>query len=100
MRQVHHQNTTPRKCYIYSTANWNTIHTDLNTLNEIVEEKQKNGEDVHQLWDIFKKHLFGTMNNNIPNNEIKSRNNIPWVKRKERKMLKKETAAIQTSTKN
>ena len=29
------------------------------------------------------------MNNNIPNKEIKSRNNIPWVKRKERKMLKK-----------
>ena len=30
------------------------------------------------------------MNNNIPNKEIKSRNNIPWVKRKERKMLKKK----------
>jgi hypothetical protein len=40
-------------------------------VSEIVEEKQKNGEDVHQLWDIFKKHLFGTMNNNIPNKEIK-----------------------------
>ena len=75
---------------IYSKANWNTINKDLNTLNEIVEEKQKNGADVHQLWDIFKKHLFGTMNNNIPNKEIKSRNNIPWVKRKERKMLKKK----------
>ena len=30
------------------------------------------------------------MNNNIRNKEIKSRNNIPWVKRKERKMLKKK----------
>jgi hypothetical protein len=99
--KVHHQNTTPRKCYIYRKANWNTINKDLNTLNEIVEEKQRNGADVHQLWDnIFKKHLFGTMNNNIPNKEIKSRNNIPWVKRKERKMLKNETAAIQTSTKH
>ena len=73
-----------------SDPNWNTINKDLNTLNEIVEEKQKNGADVHQRWDIFKKHLFGTMNNNIPNKEIKSRNNIPWVKRKERKMLKKK----------
>jgi hypothetical protein len=79
--KVHHQKTTPRKCYIYSNANWNTLNKDLNTLNEIAEEKQKNGADVHQLWDIFKKHLFGTMNNNI---QIKSRNNIPWVKRKER----------------
>jgi hypothetical protein len=84
------KHTTPRKCYIYSKANWNTINKDLNTLNEIVEEKQKNGADVHQLWDIFKKHLFGIMNNNIPKKEIKSRNNIPWVKRKERKMLKKK----------
>jgi hypothetical protein len=82
--KVHHQKTTPRKCYIYSNANWNTINKDLNTLNEIVKEKQKNGADVHQLWDIFKKHLFGTMNNNIPKKDIKSRNNIPWVKRKER----------------
>jgi hypothetical protein len=30
------------------------------------------------------------MNNSIPNKEIKSRNNIPWVKRKERKMLIKK----------
>jgi hypothetical protein len=98
--KVHHQNTTPRKCYIYSKANWNTIHKDLNTLNEIVEEKQKNGADVHQRWDIFKKHLFGTMNNNIPNKEIKSRNNIPWVKRKERKMLKKKQRLYKQVRKN
>jgi hypothetical protein len=45
--KVYHQKTTPRKCYIYSKANWNTINKDLNTLNEIVEEKQKNGADVH-----------------------------------------------------
>jgi protein-S-isoprenylcysteine O-methyltransferase Ste14 len=30
--KVHHQKTTPRKCYIYSKANWNTINKDLNTL--------------------------------------------------------------------
>jgi hypothetical protein len=56
--------------YIYSKANWNTLNKDLSTLNEIVEEKQKNGADVRQLWDIFKKHLFGIMNTNIPNKEI------------------------------
>jgi hypothetical protein len=54
--KVHHQQTTPRKCYIYSKTNWITINKDLNTLNEIVEEKQQNGADVHQLWDIFKNH--------------------------------------------
>jgi hypothetical protein len=35
--KVHHQKTTPRKCYTYSKANWNTLKKDLNTLNEIVE---------------------------------------------------------------
>jgi hypothetical protein len=60
---------------------WSPLNKDLSTLNEIVEEKQKNGADVRQLWDIFKKHLFGIMNNNIPNKEIKSLNNIPWLMR-------------------
>ncbi|CAG2186043.1 unnamed protein product [Mytilus edulis] len=30
------------------------------------------------------------MNTNIPNKEIRSRNNIPWIKHKQRKMLKKK----------
>jgi hypothetical protein len=41
------------KCYIYSKDNWNTINKDLNTLNEIVEEKQKNGA-----FGIFKKNTY------------------------------------------
>jgi hypothetical protein len=54
-------------------------------------------EQMYISFGIFSrntyKNVFWTMNNNIPNKEIKSRNNIlniPWVKRKERKMLKKK----------
>ena len=43
-----------------------------------------------KLWDTFKKELFGTMNNNIPQKEIRSRNKIPWITRKHRKMLKRK----------
>jgi hypothetical protein len=54
-------------------------------------------EQMYISFGIFSKT---TMNNNISNEDIKSRNNIPWVKRKERKMLKMETVVIQTTTKN
>jgi hypothetical protein len=58
-----------------------------NTLDEI---KNKKGDEVQHLWDIFKTQLESTMNTNIPHKEIKSRNSIPLVRKKERKMLKKK----------
>jgi hypothetical protein len=51
--KVHHQNTTPKKCYIYSKANWNTINKDINTLNEIVEEKPHYTVFVHSFVHIY-----------------------------------------------
>ena len=45
---------------------------------------------VQHLWDTFKTQLKSTTNTNIPHKEIKSRNSIPWIRKKERKMLKKK----------
>ncbi|CAG2190614.1 unnamed protein product [Mytilus edulis] len=88
--KVHHQKSLPRKCYIYKKAKWDQITTDLKHTLEEVKEKHHQGAEVHQLWDTFKSQLQKTMNTNIPNKEIRSRNNIPWIKHKQRKMLKKK----------
>ncbi|MCS5550755.1 MAG: reverse transcriptase domain-containing protein [Gammaproteobacteria bacterium] len=88
--KVQHQKTTPRKRYIYNKANWKCIENDLNNLQNIVNDKDQQGADVQELWDTFKKNLFESMDKNIPNKEIKSRNTIPWIKKRERKMLKKK----------
>ncbi|XP_071178013.1 uncharacterized protein [Mytilus edulis] len=88
--KVHHQKSLPRKCYIYKKAKWDQITTDLKHTLEEVKEKHHQGAEVHQLWDTFKSQLQKTMNTNISNKEIRSRNNIPWIKHKQRKMLKKK----------
>ena len=88
--KVQYQRTPPRTCYIYSKADWTKINIDLENLQTTVENNKENGHSVHQLWDTFKKELFGTMNNNIPHKEIRSRNSIPWITRKHRKMIKRK----------
>ncbi|CAC5368405.1 unnamed protein product [Mytilus coruscus] len=88
--KVHHQKSQPRKCYIYKKAKWDQISIDLKHTLEEVKEKHHQGAEVHQLWDTFKSQLQNTMNTNIPNKKIRSRNNIPWIKHKQRKMLKKK----------
>ncbi|CAG2240617.1 unnamed protein product [Mytilus edulis] len=98
--KVHHQKSLPRKCYIYKKAKWDQITTDLKHTLEEVKEKHHQGAEVHQLWDTFKSQLQKTMNTNIPNKEIRSRNNIPWIKHKQRENAKEKTEAIQTSQKN
>ncbi|XP_063442405.1 uncharacterized protein LOC134722713 [Mytilus trossulus] len=88
--KVHHQKNLPRKCYIYKKAKWDQISIDLKHTLEEIKEKHHQGAEVHQLWDTFKSQLQKTMNTNIPNKEIRSRNNIPWIKHKQRKLLKKK----------
>ena len=88
--KVHHQSNIKRKCYIYSKANWDNIHDDLKKTDKTIKEEQQKGANVHQLWDTFKKDLFETMDKNIPNKEIRSRNSIPWIKPKHRRMLRKK----------
>ena len=88
--KVYHQKTKPRKCYIYKKANWNTIHNDLSKLNDDIEEMVTKNEHIDSLWDTFKTKLFESMNKNIPSKDIKANNTVPWIKRREKKMLKKK----------
>ena len=90
--KVQYQRTLTRTCYIlvYSKADWTKINIDLENLQTTVENNKENGHSVHQLWDTFKKELFGTIYNNIPHKEIRSRNRILCITRNHRKMIKRK----------
>jgi hypothetical protein len=60
-----------------------------NILDEIKTKKEQ-GAEVQHLWYTFKTQLESTMNTNIPHKEIQSRNSIPWIRKKERKMQEKK----------
>ncbi|KAK3091517.1 hypothetical protein FSP39_020434 [Pinctada imbricata] len=88
--KVQHQKTKPRKCYMYNKANWEKIEKDLTELQEIISEEMNIGKSVNQLWDTFKTSLFKTMDNNIPNKELRAKHSVPWIKHKQRKIIKRK----------
>jgi hypothetical protein len=88
--RVYHQKSKPRKCFIYTKANWTAIHKDLSYLNNNIETMTKEGNNVNILWKTFKTKLFESLEKNTPSKEIKGNKNIPWIRRNEKKMIKKK----------
>ena len=88
--RVHHQKSQPRKCFIYKKADWTAIHKDLSNLNNNIESMTKEGNNVKILWNTFKTKLLESLEKNIPSKEIKGNKNIPWIRKKEKKMTKKK----------
>jgi hypothetical protein len=88
--KVYHQKTKPRKCYFDSRANWDKINEDMGKLYNSIKDKKNEGNTIHQLWDTFKENLFETMNRYIPNRESRARSTTPWIKNKQRKMIKRK----------
>ena len=88
--RVYHQKSKQRKCFIYKKADWTAIHKDLSYLNNNIETMTKDGNNVNILWNTFKTKLFESLEKNIPSKEIKGNKNIPWIRRKEKKMIKKK----------
>ena len=55
----YYQSKRPRKCYIYSKANWDKFHEDLTKLSSTIINMHRyyTGSSVQNLWDIFKTEL-------------------------------------------
>ena len=117
--RVYHQKSKQRKCFICKKADWTAIHKDLSkNLNNNIETMTKEGNNVNILWNTFKTEgnnvnilwntfktegnnvnilwntfktkLLESLEKNIPSKEIKGNKNIPWIRRKEKKMIKKK----------
>jgi hypothetical protein len=86
--KIQYNKTPARKCYIYNKANWGGINDDLDELASIMESQNNQGKTVQEMWNTFKTNLFRTMDANIPNKEIRSKSNIPWIRKKHKKMIK------------
>jgi hypothetical protein len=62
----HYQSKRPRKCYIYSKANWEALHNELTNLSTNIKEMYQKGVTVQDLWNSFKKELFASLDKYIP----------------------------------
>ena len=54
----------------------------------------KEGNNINILWNTFKMKLLESLEKNIPSKVIKGNKNISWIRRKEKKMIKKKTGSI------
>jgi len=50
----HYQKTNPRKCYIYSKANWKDLNNDLEKLSSEIETMYDTSSNTQMLWDTFR----------------------------------------------
>ncbi|CAG2201695.1 unnamed protein product [Mytilus edulis] len=87
----YYQRSKPRKCYIYSKANWNTIKEEISITSTKLRHMQDRGTNVQEMSDTFKKELFQSMDKHIPSKEIRSKNNLPWINHKIRKLFKRNS---------
>ena len=86
----HYQKTTTRKGYIYSKANWDNLNNALEDLTKTIVDMYKKGNNIHELWETFKVELLKHLDECIPSRNIKSKHSVPWLKHRERKLLKKK----------
>ena len=68
----HYQKTNPRKCYIYSKANWKDLNNDLQKLSSEIETMYDTGSNTQTLWDTFRYEIKQTFERpyTIKNGEI------------------------------
>ena len=62
----HYQKTNPRKCYIYSKANWKDLNNDLEKLSSEIYAMYDTGSNTQTLWGTFRSKLNKHLNDHIP----------------------------------
>ena len=62
----------------------------LEDLTKTIVDMYKKGNNIHELWETFKVELLKQLDECIPSRNIKSKHSVPWLKQRERKLLKKK----------
>ena len=68
----------PRKIYIYSKADWDSINFETDKLSKDIITDYESGKNVEDLWTMFKTKTFEIMDKFIPTKILKRRRSVPW----------------------
>ena len=79
----------PRKFFIFSKANWDSIEDDMKCLSESITSTVNSSVD--DLWTKLKTGIEESMNKNIPSKVSKSRKSVPWFDKDLRKMVRRKS---------
>ncbi|CAC5365169.1 unnamed protein product [Mytilus coruscus] len=93
LTQIHEQPT--REDNLLDIANWINIKEEIAFTSTKIRQMQDRGTNAQEMSDTFKKELFQSMDKHIPSKEIRSKNNLPWINHKIRKLFKKKQRLYQ-----
>ena len=80
----------PRKVYVYSKANWESVRRDINNFTEQYYIQEHPRRSVNENWNIFKVKLHETIDRYIPSRKTSSRNHLPWINTSICRMMRKK----------
>ena len=81
------QNTPHRNVFIFRNANWDGIKSKLSTLLNNMQSSTEQ-TSVNTQWTIFKTTLLNSMQEFIPQKQIKPKHCLPWVTQRIRKLIR------------
>ena len=77
-----------RKIFIYKRADMEKIKQEMSELSSKITSIAY--ESINKMWEKFKKGIFEIMEKNIPSKLTSSRQNLPWINNKLRRIIKKK----------
>lgn len=86
----HYARKKPRRCYLFSKANWDTLKSKVQSISEDIVTLSNSNAPVQKLWDTFKSKLTTAIQENIPSKMKTHKNTTPWINKKVRSQLRKK----------
>jgi hypothetical protein len=90
----------PRKRYLYSKANWDKIDNEIAKICVEINKMEKDQIDINTIWETFKRKLKAAIDENIPSKIFKRNNNLPWMTKSLRRMVRRKVRLYRATRKS
>ena len=90
----------PQKRYLYSKAKWDELNQDIKKISAEIEDMVKENTDINTIWETFKNRLHAAIDEHIPSKIFKKKNNVPWMTRSLKRMLRRKERLYRAAKKS
>ncbi|MCG8079022.1 MAG: endonuclease/exonuclease/phosphatase family protein, partial [Candidatus Thiodiazotropha taylori] len=80
----------PRKIPLYKKADWESMRQDVRQIHSQVEEMERSGIGVDEMWNAFQQGLESSIGKHIPHKTARNKDGLPWMTTELKKLLKKK----------
>jgi hypothetical protein len=80
----------PKKCQLFSKANWDKISEDLKPLGNEIGAMKRDGADTNSMWEAFKSAIKNAVSKHVPTILRRNSHDLPWLTRDLQKLIKRK----------